>query len=98
MDLGWIKIGTGLITDKRMVQCTSCNGPIQHTRLIFFDDLHHLAHMQTDLRALLILVVCDCHILVQEKSISCRRVSCQRELNPKTGSFLPISPLSLISQ
>lgn len=45
------------------------------TRFVFLNHLHHLAHMQTDLRALLLLIVCDCHILVKEERVCSRGVS-----------------------
>lgn len=39
-------------------------------RLIFLNDLHHLADMETDLRALLLLIVCDRYILIEEERVS----------------------------
>lgn len=45
------------------------------TRFIFLDDLHNLAHVQTDLRALLLLVVGDGHVLVEEQRVGCSRVA-----------------------
>lgn len=45
-------------------------------RFIFLDDLHHLTHVQTDFRALLLLIVCYSHILVKEERIRTSRISC----------------------
>lgn len=40
------------------------------TGLIFLNDLHHLPHVQADLRALLFLIVGDGHVLVQQQRVS----------------------------
>jgi len=48
------------------------------TGLVLLDDLHHLAHVQADLGALLLLVVCDGHILVQEQRVRGAAVPCNR--------------------
>lgn len=61
---------------------------VELTRLVFLDDLHHLTHMQADLRALLLLVVCDCHILVKEKRVCSGRISCWGGTKKKTGQRL----------
>ena len=48
------------------------------TRLVLLDDLHHLSHVQADLRALLLLVVGDGYILIQDKPVCSTGVSCCR--------------------
>lgn len=59
------------------------------TRLILLDDLHHLAHVQADLGALLLLVVGDSHVLVEKQWVGRGRVACSKRQTQRRPSLRP---------